>query len=194
MVGLGNPGANYVATRHNVGFVFVEALAELLKRPFQRHRRVQGLLCEVPRPAAGTLRLLKPGTFMNLSGREVQAASAYWRIPPSRLLVVHDDLDLSPGTVRLKCGGGSGGHRGVEDIIRCLGQGDFSRLRLGIGHPPAGSAVDAYVLAKPSPSQAAAQQAALERGLAFMPRILAGELSYAMNHLNARNGDAGETA
>ncbi|HEX5313744.1 MAG TPA: aminoacyl-tRNA hydrolase, partial [Gammaproteobacteria bacterium] len=147
VVGLGNPGVEYLATRHNVGFWFVDALAAELGAAFRATRRLHG---ESARATLGKaeLLLLKPDTFVNRSGLAVRATLDYFKYEPSQLLVAHDDLDLAPGTVRVKRGGGHGGHNGLRDIIAHVGA-DFARLRFGIRHPAAGAAVIDYVLGAP---------------------------------------------
>ncbi|GIX22222.1 MAG: peptidyl-tRNA hydrolase [Gammaproteobacteria bacterium] len=183
IVGLGNPGARYAATRHNAGFWFVERLAEALDAAWRPNKRVHGELAE-GRWDGRTLRLLKPDTFMNHAGRAVAAAAGYWRIPPGRILVVHDDLDLPPGAVRLKRGGGHGGHNGLRDILAALGDAGFWRLRLGIGHPGLREAVVGYVLGAPDPDQRAAIENAIERALAEREALLSGRMAAVMQALH----------
>jgi peptidyl-tRNA hydrolase, PTH1 family len=187
IVGLGNPGAQYVRTRHNAGFWFVDALAEQTQASFKTDRRYQ---CELAQAAikGATIPLLKPTTFMNLSGAAVATYANYFRIPVDEILVVHDELDLAPGVVRLKRGGGHGGHNGLRDITAHLGA-DFIRLRLGIGHPGTSSEVVNYVLNSPPPSERTAIEEAIARGIEILPEIVAGKLAHVMNQLNRR--DAG---
>ncbi len=148
IVGLGNPGREYEATRHNAGFWWIDEFAHAHHFAFKMESKFHGLA------ARGSLHghellLLKPQTFMNGSGRAVAALEKFYKITPQRILVVHDDLDLPPGTAKLKLGGGHGGHNGLKDIIAHLGTRDFWRLRLGIGHPGEGSDVSDYVLNAP---------------------------------------------
>ena len=130
IVGLGNPGQEYAATRHNVGFWFVDQLAEKLKTPLAPQAKFFGRAAR-----SGELWLLQPTTFMNRSGQAVAALANFYKISPAEILVIHDELDLPPGGIRLKQGGGNGGHNGLKDIQARLGTPDFWRLRLGIGHP-----------------------------------------------------------
>ena len=130
IVGLGNPGPEYEATRHNVGFWFVDRLADTLKVSLAPQAKFYGKAAR-----AGDLWLLQPSTFMNRSGQAVAALANFYKISPAEILVIHDELDLPPGGIRLKQGGGNGGHNGLKDIQAKLGTPDFWRLRLGIGHP-----------------------------------------------------------
>jgi PTH1 family peptidyl-tRNA hydrolase len=141
VVGLGNPGREYAAHRHNVGFMVLDELADWQRaEPFRA--KFSGLLSRL-RPADGPeLLLLKPQTYMNESGRSVGPAAGFFRIPAERVLVVHDELDLPPGEIRLKVGGGHAGHNGLRSIISALGTADFRRIRIGIGHPPPGFRAD----------------------------------------------------
>ena len=150
VAGLGNPGREYSATRHNAGFWFVDALASRLGAAFKIEARFQGHVAKAP----GDPRLLKPSTYMNLSGRSVGAAARFFGVTPDEILVVHDELDLLPGDAKMKFGGGIAGHNGLRDIAGQLGTKDFWRLRIGIGHPrdsaiPQQDVAD-YVLAPPA--------------------------------------------
>ena len=145
IVGLGNPGAEYAATRHNIGFMAVDKLANTLRAP-NVSNKFHGEFCQTELDGEKLL-LLKPQTFMNHSGRSVQAAMAFYKIPPSQLIVLHDELDLPPGKIRIKKGGGANGHNGLRDIDACVGQ-DYWRIRLGIGHPGTKEQVHGYVLAR----------------------------------------------
>jgi peptidyl-tRNA hydrolase, PTH1 family len=129
--------------------------------------------------------LLQPDTFMNDSGRAVQALAAFYRIPAAHILVVHDELDLSPGTARLKAGGGHGGHNGLRSVVACLGSAEFRRLRLGIGHPGSAEQVTPYVLSRPAPADQEAIGAAIERALGVLPDLLAGRWDAAVRTLHA---------
>jgi len=144
VVGLGNPGAEYADSRHNAGFWFVDALARAQGAQFRSHSRYQGEVCRVELDGREVV-LLKPQTYMNRSGLSVRALLDYIKAPVGELLVVHDELDLPPGTARFKLGGGHGGHNGLRDTITHCGP-DFWRLRLGIGHPGDRSQVIDYVL------------------------------------------------
>ncbi len=148
IVGLGNPGREYEDTRHNVGFWWVDELAIAHKINFKSEAKFHGLTGRGMTHGDEVL-LLKPQTFMNHSGRSVGAFAQFYKIEPAEILVVHDELDLQPGTVRLKMGGGHGGHNGLKDIIAHLGSKDFWRLRFGIGHPGERAEVSNYVLGNP---------------------------------------------
>lgn len=183
IVGLGNPGADYVLTRHNVGFWFLDALADRVGVRFSAQRKFHG---ETGRAsiAGHDVRLLKPTTFINNSGPAVQSLSAYLKIPPKSILVVHDDLDIPVGSLRLKWSGGHGGHNGLRDISKHIGR-DFRRLRIGIGHPGNGRDVINYVLSRPGKSEEQILIEALGEGLDILPAILDRGLEYAMHQLHA---------
>ncbi len=180
IAGLGNPGARYQATRHNAGFWFVEALAARRGAVFKAASRYHGEVAELD---GGWL--IKPGTFMNRSGQSVAALAGFYKIPLARILVVHDELDLPPGTARLKQGGGHGGHNGLRSLMADLGSGDFWRLRLGIGHPGHKDMVSDYVLSKPSQEDRELIEAAIARALGVMPELAAGEPQAAMHKLHS---------
>ena len=134
----------------------------------------------------GSCWLLKPMSFMNRSGQSTAALANFYRIPPAHILVVHDELDLPPGTVRLKHGGGSGGNKGLRDIIACLGDSGFSRLRLGVGHPGQRDQVTPYLLSRPPETEREAIVAAIEAALELLPAILSGESAKVMNQLHRK--------
>jgi len=186
LVGLGNPGREHAATRHNAGFWFADALASRLDVAFASEGRFHG---QVAKPG-GDLRLQKPGTYMNLSGRAVSALARFFAIAPEEILVVHDDLDLEPGEAKIKFGGGTAGHNGLRDIAGELGTPDFWRLRIGIGHPRDSSIpqqdVADYVLAPPLAGERAAIEAAIDRSLTAWPTIAAGDFERAMLSLHTR--------
>lgn len=184
IVGLGNPGAEYRETRHNAGFWLVDELAHRHGIALRPEARFQGETARLLL-AGEDLRLLKPTTYMNRSGQAVGGLAAFYRIAPSDILVVHDDIDLSPGTVRLKIGGGHGGHNGLRDIMSVLGSRDFLRLRLGIGHPGVSDDVVDYVLRRPPAEERRCIEEALDRAVEQLPSILRGELQLAMNRLHA---------
>ncbi len=148
IVGLGNPGREYEDTRHNVGFWWVDELAQSQKINLKSETKFHGITGRGILHGHEVL-LLKPQTFMNHSGRAVGALAQFYKIEPAEILVVHDELDLQPGTARLKMGGGHGGHNGLKDIIAHLGTKDFWRLRFGIGHPGERTEVSNYVLGNP---------------------------------------------
>jgi PTH1 family peptidyl-tRNA hydrolase len=182
IVGLGNPGAEYLLTRHNAGFWFADALARRSGASFSRARKFHGDICRTT-VAGCDLRVLKPATFMNRSGQAVQALTGYLKLPPEAVLVVHDDLDLPVGSVRLKWSGGHGGHNGLRDIISHLGR-NFRRLRLGIGHPGPGRDVLDYVLGRPGPEDQEKIMAAIGEGIEIIPRILESGFESAMQALH----------
>ena len=182
VVGLGNPGPEYLATRHNAGFWWAERLARALKTPLRTEAKFHGLAGRSP----DGVWLLLPQTYMNLSGRAVAALARFHKIGPEDILVAHDELDLPPGDVRLKKGGGHAGHNGLRGIIAQLGSGDFYRLRLGIGHPGDRAAVVNYVLRPPRAEEQSAIDAAIDRSLEVMPLLWAGDVSRAMHVLHTR--------
>ena len=184
IVGLGNPGAEYAQTRHNAGFWFVGRLVEQEALALRPDKRFFGLAGRW-----GDVWLLAPQTYMNRSGGPVAAMANFYRVSPEEILVAHDELDLPPGAVRLKRGGGHAGHNGLRDIAAQLGSADFWRLRLGIGHPRAlglDQAVADYVLHRPTAAQLASIEAALERALALAPEFLRGDFSAAMQRLHTQ--------
>jgi PTH1 family peptidyl-tRNA hydrolase len=189
VVGLGNPGPRYADTRHNAGFWLVDRLAAQHRAVFRRASRFHGDVVEMD--LGHRLWLLKPETFMNRSGQAVAALAGFYRYPPGQVLVVHDDLDLPPGTVRLKRGGGHGGHNGLRDILAQLGSPDFLRLRLGVGHPGPGGDVVAYVLSRAPAEEQRLIDEAIDRALGVLPRLVAGEVDRVMNVLNSRAAAAG---
>ncbi len=185
IVGLGNPGPKYEQTRHNAGFWLVDRLAEAYHAPLRSESRFQG---EVSKAviAANDCWLLKPTTYMNHSGRSVSALANYYRFAPENILVVHDELDLPVGTVRLKKGGGHGGHNGLRDIIAALGGNGFWRLRVGIDHPGERSQVVNYVLDRPSKSDLEQIDEGLGRAAVQIGGVCAGEQQQVMNRLHAQ--------
>lgn len=188
-VGLGNPGPRYDQTRHNAGFWFVDELAQRHGGVFRDEPRFAGSLCRVT-VAGCALWLLKPTTFMNRSGRSVQAVCAYYKIAPQRILVAHDDIDLPPGTARFKRGGGHGGHNGLRDIVAHLGK-DFWRLRLGVGHPGHSDQVIDYVLARPSAQEETLIRERIAEAAGLLPWLVEGEMERAMHRLHTRVDDEG---
>lgn len=183
IIGLGNPGADYARTRHNVGFSFVDALAQAQGERFSVEAKLFGEVARI-RVHGCDLRLLKPATFMNRSGQSVAAALRYFRIEPAQCLIAHDDLDLPAGVARLKFDGGHGGQNGLRDIVAHLGHAAFHRLRIGIGHPGHKDAVTAWVLGRPSKADEAAIEDALARALDVLPLALSGDLNEAMKRLH----------
>ncbi|MCP4486295.1 MAG: aminoacyl-tRNA hydrolase [Gammaproteobacteria bacterium] len=183
IVGLGNPGADYISTRHNAGFWFVDLLAEYFSQSFKFEKRFNAEASKLGNNAEDVY-LLKPLTFMNRSGQPVAALTRYYKLKPEQILVVHDELDLEPGDNRLKHGGGHGGHNGLRDIIAHLGERDFFRMRIGIGHPGDRNQVVNYVLHKPSLSDRDAIDGANQRALEIMPLVLEGRIDKAMQALH----------
>jgi PTH1 family peptidyl-tRNA hydrolase len=188
IVGLGNIGAKFARTRHNAGFWFVDRLASRLGASF---RLEKGFFGEVARAAIGghDVWLLKPGTFMNLSGQSVVALALFYRILPDQILVAHDELDLLPGDVRLKQGGGVAGHNGLKDIRARLSNADFWRLRIGIGHPRTLELrmdVADFVLHPPQRAEAAAIDGAMDRAESVIELAAAGQFSIAMTRLHTQ--------
>ncbi len=184
VVGLGNPGPTYARTRHNAGFDFVEELARRAGAALRGEPRHQGELARA-RIADQELWLLKPMTYMNLSGGSVQSVAGFYKIAPEAILVAHDELDFPPGVVRLKQGGGAGGHNGLRDVMARLGE-QFWRLRIGIGHPGDRSAVLDYVLGRPPQAQAALIQEAVSAGADALAVMLLEGAEKAMNRLHRR--------
>ncbi len=184
IAGLGNPGNGYESTRHNVGFWFLEALARAWPMQLRGDSRFRGALADL-RIANQRVRVLKPETFMNESGIPVASVAAYFDLAPEKILVVHDDLDLPPGTIRVKRGGGHGGHNGLRDIFSKLGSRDFVRLRIGIGHPGNADDVTDWVLQKPSRADRDAILDAIDRAVRQVDRLLSGDLASVMNELHS---------
>lgn len=183
IVGLGNPGAEYLRTRHNAGFWFVDALAAAQGERFSFDGKLHGEACRV-RIDGAWVWLLKPATFMNESGLAVVSALRYYKIEPAQCLVAHDDLDLPAGSVRLKFDGGHGGQNGLRDIIGHLGHGKFHRLRIGIGHPGQRDQVTPWVLGRPSRQDDEAMLTGIGRALDVMPLAVGGLFEKAMQQLH----------
>jgi PTH1 family peptidyl-tRNA hydrolase len=187
VVGLGNPGSEYAATRHNVGFIVVDELAERLGVSVDREKW-QAYSAQLDLWGRKVC-LLKPNTFMNLSGKAVAKYVDFYKVRPEQILVVHDDLDMAPGRVKLVAGGGTGGHNGIRSLVECLGTKDFMRLKLGIGRPGKvglfpGMPVEKYVLAPFTPDEKmllVQRMDAIEKGLEC---LLSDGLAKAMNLLN----------
>ena len=185
-VGLGNPGPEYEATRHNAGFWWIDALAQKLGVRLVPERAYQGLLARVNRPGADPVWLLQPMTFMNRSGASVAPLARFFKIEPGQILVAHDELDVQPGQAKLKFSGSSGGHNGLKDIHALLGTPDYWRLRLGIGHPGVKAEVVNYVLKKPSAEHHEAIAKAIEQSLGASDLLLAGEMDSALAAIHAQ--------
>ena len=191
IVGLGNPGEEHQEDRHNAGFWFVDALAKQLGTRFESEKRFHGKVAKA-RYEGEDLYLLKPSTFMNLSGQSVGALCRFQKIAAADVLVVQDELDLKPGTARIKPGGGTGGHNGLKDIQAHLGTPDYWRLRLGIGHPrdlaTNGRAMDVadYVLRRPQLAEQKLIDASIENSLLVLPLFLKGDVQAAMLELHSK--------
>ncbi len=183
IVGLGNPGPEHLGTRHNAGFWFVDALAQREGARFGVESKLFGEACQV-QIGGQQVRLLKPATYLNLSGKSVLAALRFWKIEPEEALLAHDELDLPPGTARLKFDGGHGGQNGLRDTMRLLGHGRFHRLRIGIGHPGHKDRVTPWVLGRPNRDDEAAILRAVDDALDVLPRAVAGDFNEAMKRLH----------
>ncbi|MFZ5539028.1 MAG: aminoacyl-tRNA hydrolase [Pseudomonadota bacterium] len=186
IVGLGNVGAEYEATRHNAGFWFVDAVARKAGAAFASERKFHGEVARI-RDHGRELWLLKPGTFMNRSGQAVVALALYYKILPTQILVAHDEVDLPAGAVKLKRGGGTAGHNGLKDIQAKLSTPDFWRLRIGVGHPRTlalNQEVADFVLHPPSREQQRAIDEAIERALEIVPQLVEGQFERAMMKLH----------
>ena len=185
LVGLGNPGPEYEATRHNAGFWWLAEAARKLGASLLPERSYFGLVARVNRPA-GPIWLLEPMTFMNLSGKSVAALARFFKIAPNEILVAHDELDLMPGQMKLKFGGSHAGHNGLKDIHAQLGTDDYWRLRLGIGHPGVKAEVVNYVLRKPPLEQREAIEKSIDQSLQALDMLLAGDMERAMMKIHAK--------
>jgi PTH1 family peptidyl-tRNA hydrolase len=183
IVGLGNPGADYVDTRHNAGFWLVDLIAADRSLSFRFEKRYNADECKFKADGRDVY-LLKPQNFMNRSGQAVAGLARYYKIHPEQIMVLHDELDLPPGTNRIKQAGGHGGHNGLRDIINHLGSREFFRVRVGIGHPGEASQVVNYVLHKPSVADLHAIEGANRDTLAVMPLVIEGRIDKAMQALH----------
>ena len=184
IAGLGNPGPEYLATRHNAGFWWLENLAQQWGVQLAHSRDFHGFIASSQQQGRKVW-LLQPTLFMNRSGQSVAALARFYKILPENILVVHDELDLEPGQARLKQGGGHAGHNGLRDINAQLGSPNYWRLRLGIGHPGSKPEVVNWVLKKPSSDHRIAIEQAIDRSLLAVPDILAGEMEKAMRAIHS---------
>jgi len=183
IVGLGNPGEKYERTRHNAGYWWIDAIAERKRAAWKRETKFSGLVARVEEDGREFV-LLKPSTYMNESGRSVSALMRFFKILPGEMLVVHDELDLPPGAVKMKRGGGTGGHNGLTDIAEAIDSKDFWRLRIGIGHPGNKDDVPDYVLERARRAEQDAIDPPFERSLELVQRIAAGRLQDAVTWLH----------
>ena len=184
IVGLGNPGQQYESTRHNAGFWFLDRIVEHHGVPFRADAKMYGEIAKVT-INGNPVWLLKPSTFMNRSGQAVSALASYYKIPLESILVTHDELDLPPGQLRLKYGGGHAGHNGLRDIIAHMGK-EFARLRVGIGRPEHPGPVTDYVLGNPGKASRELIDDALDDTECVLDKIVGGEVELAMNRLHGR--------
>ena len=184
IVGLGNPEDRYERTLHNAGFWFVDALARKYGGQFRYEKKFDAEFCRV-NVAGENIWLVKPQSYMNQSGGPVRAIIDYYRLDPRDLLVAHDEIDLPPGTVRLKRGGGHGGHNGIRDVMRHCGA-DFMRLRLGVGHPGEKDAVTGYVLKRGSADVERAVEDNIDEAISVLPLLLEDGLNAAMKALHTK--------
>lgn len=183
-VGLGNPGGEYESTRHNVGFWFNNLIASNLKLSFEKSIKFNGLYKKIP--DLDNIHLLNPTTFMNDSGLSVAKILNFYKVKPEEILVIHDELDLLPGDIRLKNGGGHGGHNGLKSIISSIGTNTFWRLRIGIGHPGNKNLVKAYVLKRPLKNEEEEIRSAILRGYQNLSYMINGSLEKAMLNLHTK--------
>lgn len=183
IVGLANPGSEYAATRHNAGAWFVDALLRPTSDSLKSESKFFADITQTS-IAHNPIKIMVPNTYMNESGKSVAFVATFFKIKPEEILVAHDELDLPPGTVRLKCGGGHGGHNGLRHIIQTLGTPGFHRLRIGIGHPGNKNQVTNYVLKKPSPDEKIDIERAIDQALAVMPQVLGDNIQAAMKALH----------
>ena len=193
IAGLGNPGEKYEKTRHNAGYWWVDAIAERRRAAWKKESKFSGWTAKVEEEGREFL-LLKPATYMNESGRSVSALMRFFKVEPGQLLVVHDELDLAPGVVKMKRGGGTGGHNGLADISDALDSKDFWRLRIGIGHPGDRDLVADYVLKRASGAEHDAIDPPFERSLDLLPRLAKGRLQDAMAWLHTSPEDEAKRA
>lgn len=184
VVGLGNPGADYENTRHNAGALFVEALARTAGQTLRPEKKYHGLYARIQWQGLD-LHLLNPTTFMNRSGLAIKALADFFKIQPQQILIAHDELDLPPGTAKLKKGGGHGGHNGLRDAIAHLGTNDFQRLRIGIGHPGDSRRVTGYVLGRLGKQETEELNAVIDEIMRVLPNAASGKLPAAMNRLHS---------
>lgn len=183
IAGLGNPGSRYQSTRHNAGFDFVDAVARAASAPWRAESKFSSEVAKIT-VNQQIVYLIKPQTFMNKSGHAVSAIARFYKIPVNEILVVHDELDLAPGVARFKQGGGHGGHNGLRDIQGQMGNNDYLRLRIGIGHPGQRHMVTDYVLGRSSLEEAKAIEQSMQNAQEVLPTAISGDVQHAMNTLH----------
>ena len=186
IAGLGNPGARYEGTRHNAGFWYVDALAGVYRAEFRLEAKFQAWVCRT-NIADRDCWLVKPNGYMNRSGTAVAALARFYKLPVESILIAHDELDLPPGTARLKQGGGHGGHNGLRDIVDRLGSNAFARLRIGIGHPGSADLVTDYVLDNPGRDDRQQIVTAIDNAVGVAPLLVNGDMQKAMNELHSKS-------
>lgn len=184
IVGLGNPGSQYAHTRHNAGEWFLSALANSHRVNLHSEKKFKADVGIISLSSHDCY-LLRPHTYMNLSGESIAALANFYKIPATSILIAHDELDLAPGIIRLKKGGGHGGHNGLRSTIQCLGNADFLRLRIGIGHPGHRDLVSPFVLGKPPKEDHDLIISAIKKALPLSDKLIAGEIQSVMNELHS---------
>ena len=194
LVGLGNPGNEYNLTRHNAGYWLLDEIINRYENEavMSEESKFHGEIGKI-NTGKNEVRVLRSNLFMNQSGQSVSAVANFYKIKPDEILIAHDELDLLPGTIRLKMGGGHGGHNGLRDIISCLGnQNNFGRIRIGIGHPGNSSQVSNFVLKKPPVKEQCLIQDSIDELLRHINKVLKGEWQDVMNHIHGFNASAQE--
>ena len=184
IIGLGNPGPEYVNTRHNVGAWFIHTLSKAHQVSLKLETKLYGSSAKIV-SAGQPIRVFIPNTFMNNSGKAVLAVAHYYKIPPESILIAHDELDFEPGMARLKQGGGHGGHNGLRDICSRLGSADFCRLRIGIGHPGNKNQVSKYVLSRPSTDDQVSIERSIDEAFNIIQPLINGEFEQAFHQLHS---------
>lgn len=184
IIGLGNPGREYEDTRHNAGFWFVDELSRKLGANFNLESKYFGFVAKT-KIAGNDIWLLKPQTYMNLSGKSVQSLASFYKILPEEILVAHDELDFKPGTTKLKQGGGNGGHNGLKDIDRVIGK-NYWRLRIGIGHPGDAAKVASFVLNRPTVDERVEIDRNIDKALLISTELLSGDFANAQKTLHTK--------
>lgn len=187
IIGLGNPGPEYHSTRHNVGQWLIEKIAEVYHTSFKLEKKLNGRLSEI-RLDGQKIRLFLPDTYMNESGRAIIKCCQYFDTSPQKVLIAHDELDLDPGTIKIKTGGGHGGHNGLRDTFQKCASRDFHRIRVGIGHPGDRNLVTNYVLSKPSKSDQLKIHTAIDEVVSTLPQLLGHHWQNAITHINSFKG------